>query len=98
MAIDRLISREGNLSKLSEPTLQALKSVLPGYCHIANPVDIYEEATPERYRRAIEICVKDSSSDGVLVIYTLQGATDPVTLANIIVEVAKGTNKPILTS
>jgi len=97
MAIDRLISREGSLSELSEPTLQALKSVLPGYCHIANPVDIYEEATPERYRSAIEICVKDPGSNGFLVIYTLQGATDPVTLANIIVDVAKRTDKPVLT-
>ncbi len=97
MAVDRLVSREGKLSALSASTLGALKSVLPSYCCIANPVDIFEEATLERYRDVLEICVQDPSSNGFLVIYTLQGATDPIMLAGIITEVAKKTDKPILT-
>ena len=97
MAVDRLIARDGRLSKLSESTLQALKNVLPLYCCTANPVDIYEEATSERFRRVMEICLKDPNSNGFLVVYTLQGATDPVTLAETIVEVSKGIEKPILT-
>ena len=97
MAVDRLVAKEGRLSKLNESTLQALKKVLPSYCSVANPVDIYEEATPDRFRRVMEICLKDSNSNGFLVVYTLQGATDPITLAETIVEVSKGTEKPILT-
>jgi acetyltransferase len=97
MATDHLIDRNGKLSKLSSKTVQALKSVLPSYCAIANPIDIYEEATPERFRNVLEICLKDTDSSGFLIIYTHQGATKPVDLANTIVDIAKQTRKPILT-
>lgn len=98
MATDRLIARGGRLSQLSNETVQALKSVLPSYCSIANPVDIYEEATPTRFRNVMEICLKDPNSNGFLIIYTPQGATGPVALAKIIVDLAKQIRKPILTS
>jgi len=98
MATDRLIARGGRLSKLSDETVQALKSVLPSYCSLANPIDIYEEATPIRFRNVMEICLKDSRSNGFLIIYTPQGATGPLALAKIIVDLAKQTKKPILTA
>ncbi len=98
MATDRLIARGGSLSQLSNETVQALKNVLPSYCNIANPVDIYEEATPTRFRNVMEICLKDPNSDGFLIIYTPQGATGPVALAKIIVDLTKQIKKPILTS
>ncbi len=97
MATDHLVARDGKLSKLSSETVQALKSVLPSYCAIANPIDVYEEATPERFRNVMEICLKDVNSSGFLVIYTHQGATKPFDLANVIVDVAKQTRKPVLT-
>ena len=97
MATDHLVARDGKLSKLSSETVQALKSALPSYCTIANPIDIYEEATPERFRSVMEICLKDAKSSGFLVIYTHQGATKPVDLANIILDIAKQTRKPVLT-
>jgi acetyltransferase len=98
MATDHLIAREGKLSQLSNATVQALKSILPSYCSIANPIDILEEATPDRFRNVVEICLKDSNSNGFLIIYTPQGATDPFALAKITVDLAKQTKKPILTS
>jgi acetyltransferase len=97
MATDHLIARNGKLSELSGETVQALKNALPSYCSITNPIDIYEEATPERFRNVMETCLKDSNSNGFLAIYTHQGATKPVDLANIIVDIAKKTTKPILT-
>lgn len=98
MATDHLIAREGKLAKLNDETVQALKSVLPPYCSISNPIDIYEEATPNRFRDVVDICLKDPHSNGFLVIYTPQGATKPVDLAKIIVDLAKQTQKPILTA
>ena len=98
MATDHLIARDGKLAALSTETVQALKSVLPSYCSIANPIDIYEEATPDRFKNVMELCLKDPNSNGFLVIYTHQGATKPVDLANTIVEIAKQTRKPILTA
>jgi len=98
MATDHLIARDGKLSKLSNETVQALKSVLPSYCSIANPIDIYEEATPTRFKNVMEICLKDPNSSGFLVIYTHQGATKPVALAKTLLDIAKQTRKPILTA
>jgi acetyltransferase len=98
MATDQLIARGGKLSQLSNEVTRALKSGLPPYCSIANPIDILEEATPERFRNVMEICLKDSNSNGFLIIYTPQGATDPLALAKIIVDLARQTKKPIVTS
>jgi acetyltransferase len=97
MATDHLIAKGGKLSPLSAETVHALKKVLPPYCRVANPIDIHEEATPARFRDVIEICLKDPQSHGFLVIYTLQGATDPLALAETIVTLAKQTGKPFLT-
>lgn len=98
MATDHLIARGGRLAQLSNETVQALKSVLPSYCSITNPVDIYEEATPTRFRKVMEICFKDPNSNGFLIVYTPQGATGPIALAKIIADLAKQIRKPILAS
>jgi acetyltransferase len=98
MATDYLVSRGGKLSSLSSETIRALKSVLPSYCSTANPIDILEEADPERFKKVTEICFRDPNSDGFLFIYTPLGATSPVAFARTIVELSKQTIKPVLTS
>lgn len=97
IAADRLIARGGKLSQLTKETVKALKDALPSYCNVMNPVDVYEEATSDRFQSVLQICLKDSSSDGFLVLYTPQGATNPLSLAQAIVELAKQTKKPVLT-
>jgi len=98
MATDLLIAKNGKLSPLSSETIQALNSVVPSYCSILNPIDILEEAPADRFKKVMEICFKDPNSDGFLIIYTPQGAADPVETANIIVELSRQTKKPILSS
>jgi len=98
MATDFLIAKGGKLSQLSSETIEALKSELPSYCSILNPIDILEEATADRFRKVMEICFKDPNSDGFLVVYTPQGAAEPVETAKIILELARKVKKPILTS
>jgi acetyltransferase len=98
MATDHLIARGGKLSHLSDETVQALKNILPPYCSIANPIDIYEEATLNRFKSVIELCLKDPQSNGLLIMYTPQGATKPLDLAKIIVGLSKQTKNPLLTA
>ena len=97
LATDRLIARGGKLAQLAPETVRALKAILPPYCSMTNPVDVYEEAASDRFRNVLDICLKDSNSEGFLVLYTAQGATDPLELAQMIIELAKLTKKPILT-
>jgi acetyltransferase len=98
MATDCLIARGGRLTRLSMETVQALTRVLPPYCCATNPIDILEEATVERFRKVMEICFKDPNSHGFLIIYTPQGAADPVSTVKAIIEVSKQTTKPVLAS
>ena len=95
MALDQINRRGGKLSQISDATVQTLRNVLPYYCSLTNPIDLLEEATPERYRNVIETCINDSESSSLLVIYAPTGPTDPHNLANIVIESAKQTRKNI---
>lgn len=96
MATDHLVGRGGRLSQLSDLSCQALKEALPYYCSVANPLDVFEDATPKRFRKAIEICLNDPNNDGTLIIYAPQEITDTSTFAQIVVETAKQTRKTLL--
>lgn len=98
MATDTLIEKGGKLTQLSNETIQALSDKLPSYCSSQNPIDILEEANTDRFREVMKICFKDPASNGFLIIYTPQGASDPVDTARAIVELSKETTKPVLTS
>ncbi|MEM1586677.1 MAG: bifunctional acetate--CoA ligase family protein/GNAT family N-acetyltransferase [Candidatus Bathyarchaeia archaeon] len=97
MAIDALISRGGRLARLSEKTIGELNKILPYYWSRSNPVDICEDATAERFKRAAEICLKDPNAGGFLILYTPIGEADPKEAAEAIVEVFRGSGKPVLT-
>ena len=96
MALDQINRRGGKLAEISDATIQALKSILPYYCSLTNPIDLLEEATPERYQKVIQTCIDDSASSSLLVIYAPTGLTSPSSLANLIVESVKQTRKNVL--
>ncbi len=98
MATDALIARNGTLATLGQESIEALNKILPHYWSKKNPVDLLGDADRERYRNALGVCENDSNVDGLVVIYTPQGASDPSDAARAIVETAVNTSKPILTS
>ena len=97
MAADQLIAKGGKLSPLSQETIQGLKSILPPYCSTVNPIDILEEATAERFKDVLAVCLSDKNSQGFLIIYAPQAASDPFAIAKAVVELSQQTEKPILT-
>jgi acetyltransferase len=98
LAVDALLTNGGELASLSDETTQALNKLLPPHWSHANPIDILGDASPERYASALEIAVRDSGNDGLLVILTPQGVTDPTQVAEHLKAYAHQTNKPILAS
>jgi acetyltransferase len=96
LAADQLALKGGKLAVISKASSSALKSILPYYCSLSNPVDLLEEATPQRFHEALKVCLDDSEIDSVLLIYSPQGVTKPVSLANIIVDLSKGAGKTVL--
>lgn len=97
MTADAVLDYGGELAELSEESMQALNDFLPPYWSKGNPIDLLEEATVERYEKALDICLSDPKIDGVIVIYTPQPALESMGLAEKIVEKAKKRVKPILT-
>ncbi|MBO1924832.1 bifunctional acetate--CoA ligase family protein/GNAT family N-acetyltransferase [Thiomicrorhabdus sp. 6S3-12] len=100
MATDLAAELGIQMPKVSETTLKALNEILPAHWSHNNPVDILGDATPERYRKAIEICMDDPEIDAVLVLLTPQAMTDPVAIAHSLIEMQKTSNhkKPLLTA
>jgi acetyltransferase len=96
MAADRLIAEGGKLPALSPQSSEALTQALPYFCSVANPLDIFEDAPPDRFRQALEICLGDPNSSGCIVIFTPQGTTEPSALAKVAMDLAKKHRKPLL--
>ena len=86
------------LSGFTPETISALRAVLPPASSVFNPVDVLGDAKAERYRAALDLVLKDPGVDGVLVLLTPQAATEPSETAQVIVEAACGSKKPILAS
>ncbi|MFO0841042.1 MAG: bifunctional acetate--CoA ligase family protein/GNAT family N-acetyltransferase [Gemmataceae bacterium] len=96
MATDELMTQGGQLASLSADTLAALNAALPPFWSQGNPIDILGDATPDRYRVAVEACVKDPGVQGVLVLLSPQAMTDPTETARRLAPFARTPHKPIL--
>lgn len=97
MAIDHAVDLGVEISGLSEGTLAKLTQVLPSTWSHNNPVDIIGDASAERYRDAVTICMEDEGVDGILVILTPQAMTQPLEVAQSLIDIAGKFNKPLLT-
>jgi acetyltransferase len=98
LAADHIPEAQLRLASLADETIASLNEVLPSTWSHRNPVDIIGDAPPERYRDAIDLCLKDRDVDGVLVILTPQAMTRPLEVAEAVLEAADHNKKPIVTS
>jgi acetyltransferase len=98
IATDTLIAKGGELSKISSKTMSKLNEVMPAAWSKSNPIDVLGDADAERYKKAVELCLKDKGVNGALIILTPQAMTDPKTVAKEIVTLSNKYNKTLLTS
>lgn len=98
IATDYLMSHGGNLAQFSDETMMELSSFLPKNWSHGNPVDVLGDADSERYKKAIEICLKDEATEGMLVLLTPQAMTDIVQISKDIAALAQSYSKTIITS
>ncbi len=98
IATDALLTLGGELSELSPATVEALNKILPPHWSHSNPIDIIGDAGPDRFEKAVEVVSKDPNTDGLLVIMTPQGMTNPAAIAEKLTRFAKLDRKPILAS
>jgi acetyltransferase len=98
LATDALIQGGGALAELSEDTMKAFDELLPPHWSHNNPVDILGDAEPERYAKSLEIAAKDPSIDGMLIVLTPQGMTNPTQIAEKLKPYGQSLGKPVLAS
>ncbi len=98
LSTDALIGGGGELADLSPETIEEFNKILPSAWSHANPVDILGDAEPERYAKSLEVAAKDPSIDGMLIIMTPQGMTNPTQIAEHLRPFAKSLGKPVLAS
>ncbi|MFY9532217.1 MAG: bifunctional acetate--CoA ligase family protein/GNAT family N-acetyltransferase [Candidatus Acidiferrales bacterium] len=98
LATDALVANGGELTPLSNETIEALSTFLSPHWSHNNPIDILGDSTPDDYARAVKIAIADPSSDGLLVILAPQGMTDPARVAERLKPYAKDHGKPVLAS
>ncbi len=96
MAVDRATEVGLLLSELAPATQRALDAALPASWSGGNPVDVLEDASPERYRLAIAACLADEGVDGVVAIVTPQAMSDPDDVARSIAEASAAPGKPVI--
>jgi acetyltransferase len=98
LATDALLAAGGELATLQPATLAALDARLPKHWSHGNPIDILGDADPQRLADTIEIAARDAGCDGLLVILSPQGMTDPEVSAQALAAHARGREIPILAS
>lgn len=95
MAADFLARHGHEPAPLDNSTLAKLDSCLPGYWSGNNPIDILGDATSERFRKVLGICLEARIFDGVLVILVPQAMIKPMTIAKTLVDAMKGQHYPL---
>ncbi|MCA9981548.1 MAG: CoA-binding protein, partial [Anaerolineales bacterium] len=96
LATDALILGGGQLTQLAQDTQTALNDLFGADWSRANPIDLHSGATRETFKQAIEVALHDHGSNGLLVILTPQGLSDPTGTAEELAQLKKQTSKPIL--
>ena len=69
LAADACEANGLQLAQLSDATATALRSFLPAAASVGNPVDMIASASPEQYRRSLELLLADAGVDAVVAIY-----------------------------
>ncbi|HUJ88863.1 MAG TPA: bifunctional acetate--CoA ligase family protein/GNAT family N-acetyltransferase [Syntrophorhabdales bacterium] len=98
MATNALNEIGGRLATCSEENEDKFRASMPPFWKPANPIDAMRDADVERYERILRICLADPGIDGILVIFTAQGAAEPDELARAVVRLAHEAWKPTITT
>ena len=90
LAADALEEQGGRLATLSTETLAKLDSLLPRTWSRGNPIDVLGDASPERYRGAVEALLAEPETDAILVMNCPTAVADSLGAATAVVEIATG--------
>ena len=95
MAADALAKFGLEPVSLRSETKKELDEFLPSFWSKGNPIDILGDATPERYRRAVEACVSAPEINGLVIVFVPQAVSDAADVAATLSEILRGKSYPV---
>ena len=98
IAMDAMADYGLTPAQLYPETVENLSQVLPEAWSRSNPVDILGDASPSRYRRTAEALLQAQEVKGLLFIHVPQAISQPVHVAEELVQVFANTRFPVFTA
>jgi len=100
MATDACEKNNIMLATLGKETVERLKDFLPEEANFYNPIDVLGDALADRYKKTIELVLRDKNVEALIVLLTPQAMTQSLETARAIAEILKshGVRIPVLTS
>lgn len=95
MATDECEKSDILLASLKKETIDGLKEFLPEAANFYNPIDILGDALADRYKKTLEVVIKDNNVNAIVMLLTPQAMTQPLKTARAIVEVMENSGKSI---
>ncbi|CAO95971.1 bifunctional acetate--CoA ligase family protein/GNAT family N-acetyltransferase [Erwinia tasmaniensis] len=89
LALDALYARNGRLATLNESLLVSLASVLPVGDVAGNPLDLKDDATPERYIQILSMLFDSHDLDALLIIHAPSAVAPASLTAQKVIELVK---------
>jgi acetyltransferase len=86
------------VARFDPATIKRLQQELPPTANVFNPIDVIGDAKADRYEIALRAALADPNVDGVIVLFTPQGGSEPVETAQTIARLSAGQPKPVVTS
>jgi len=95
IAADRAQDRGLTLAELRPASLERLAAELPPASREGNPVYVRPDVDGTQFAAAARICLEDPDVDALLAVLVPHALTDADAIAESLVEIAKGSRKPI---
>lgn len=86
------------LIPLHKEIVDELRTFLPPVASFYNPIDILGDAGTDRYERTLDTVLKDERINALIILLTPTAVVDIEATSNVIVNISKKIDRPILTS
>ncbi len=96
LATDEVERQNLEMPEPSEKLRNILKKSMPSYVSLHNPFDLTGDADANRYKTAIEECMKSDEYDGIIAITLFQVPTLGNEIINYLIDIKKRSKKPLL--
>jgi acetyltransferase len=97
MATDCLARYGHEPAPLDSQTIEKFDAFLPPFWSRSNPIDMIGDASAQRFRQTLDVCLEAANIDAILIIFIPQAMTGPVLVAEEVVSAMHGRRFPVFT-